>query len=108
MWLSAPAAAPAPAPQRWTPLQLPTSLPELFAAATSPDVAAVIQDPQALSYWAYSVGRGAFFTAQAVSAAALSGSKTLGADRLERQGVDWRAGDTQGLRGLLASQVRAA
>jgi hypothetical protein len=94
-------------PPSWTPMALPSSLPELFAAVTSPAVAAVASDTRALGYWAYAAARGAFFTAQAVTAAAASGSTTLGADRLERQGVDFSAGDSEGLRGLLGSQARA-
>jgi hypothetical protein len=104
---SPPPYAPVPPPQ-WTPMALPSSLPELFTAVTSPALAAVVSDTQSLGYWAYAAARGAFFTAQAVTAAAASGSTTLGSDRLARQGVDFSAGDTDGLRGLLGSQARAA
>ncbi len=104
-----------PPPPQWTPAPLPGSLPELLSLATSPAVLGA--DAQSAQYWAYALGRGAFFTAQAVLASAVT-TGALGAftQRLERQaatvappnggaGLDWNAGDARGLAGLLASQA---
>lgn len=106
-----------PPPPQWAPAPLPGSLPELLSLVSSPAVSSTLADAQSAQYWAYALGRGAFFTAQAVLASAVT-TGALGAftQRLERQaasvappngaaGLDWNAGDARGLAGLLASQA---
>lgn len=103
--LAASASASALSPAPWTPLRLPRTLPELLSAGQA--ALPVLANPQSASYAAYTALRSAFFTASTVAVAALTGSGSLGAERMDRQGarVDTSVGLSDGLLSVLESQA---
>ena len=91
---SPPGAAP------WQAFKLPSSLPEAFSLLTSAEsreaLAAIATDPEKRNYWAYQLGRTAFFTVSGVASATLAANGQSGA-------VDFSRASADGLGGLLGS-----